>query len=157
MSKKLFVGGLAWVTTDDSLHAAFAPFGDIVEAKVICERQTGRSRGFGFVTFVNDADADAARDALHGQAIDGRTIRIDSADQAVKRSASDDKKYPRQHARENRAPAENRERRDYRPRTERPKFVTPSDFPQDVASNRRDTRKKDRKSDRDRYEDEERW
>lgn len=158
MSKKLFVGGLAWATTDDTLHAAFAPFGEIIEAKVICERQTGRSRGFGFVTFVNDTDADAAREALHGQTIDGRTIRIDSADQAVKRSASDEKKRPRNFTRETRPNTETREANERRPRhSERPKYVAPNDFPQDTVANRRDTRKKDRKSDRDRYEDEERW
>ena len=55
MSNKLFVGGLAWATTDASLKAAFEPFGEVVDAKVILDRETGRSRGFGFVTF-SDAD-----------------------------------------------------------------------------------------------------
>ncbi|MCA9543593.1 MAG: RNA-binding protein, partial [Myxococcales bacterium] len=50
MSKKLFVGGLAWGTDDDSLRAAFEAFGEVTDAKVILDRETGRSRGFGFVT-----------------------------------------------------------------------------------------------------------
>ena len=51
LSSKLFVGGLAWATTDETLAAHFAPYGDVVEAKVIQDRETGRSRGFGFVKF----------------------------------------------------------------------------------------------------------
>ena len=49
MASKLYVGGLAWATTDESLAAAFAPFGKVVSAKVMKDRETGRSRGFGFV------------------------------------------------------------------------------------------------------------
>jgi len=59
MSKKLFVGGLAWATNDESLHSAFAQYGEVTEAKVILERETGRSRGFGFVTFAEGAAAEA--------------------------------------------------------------------------------------------------
>ena len=68
MSKKLFVGGLSWGTTDDGLHSAFSQFGEIVEAKVITDRETGRSRGFGFVTFANDEGADQGHlgDGRHG-------------------------------------------------------------------------------------------
>ena len=54
MAKKLFVVGLSWDTTDDVLRQAFASFGEITEAKVITDRDTGRSRGFGFVTFAQD-------------------------------------------------------------------------------------------------------
>ncbi|MCA9604201.1 MAG: RNA-binding protein, partial [Myxococcales bacterium] len=49
MSKKLFVGGLAWATTDQSLYDAFTSFGEVTDAKVVTDRETGRSRGFGFV------------------------------------------------------------------------------------------------------------
>jgi len=79
MSNKLFVGGLAWATTDQGLKAAFEAFGEVVDAKVITDRETGRSRGFGFVTF---ADADSARQALdqmNGQELDGRNLRVDEA------------------------------------------------------------------------------
>ncbi len=57
MTKKLFVGGLSWGTTDSELKEAFASYGEITEAKVITDRETGRSRGFGFVTFARDEDA----------------------------------------------------------------------------------------------------
>jgi RNA recognition motif-containing protein len=79
MSKKLFVGSLSWNTNDDGLYEAFAPFGEVVEAKVITDRNTGRSRGFGFVTYNADEDADKAVSALNGTELDGRTIRVDVA------------------------------------------------------------------------------
>ena len=79
MKKKLFVGGLAWATDDEGLRAAFEQFGPLVEAKVILDRETGRSRGFGFVTFEEGADADSAIDALDGQELDGRRIRVNEA------------------------------------------------------------------------------
>jgi RNA recognition motif-containing protein len=79
MSKKLFVGSLSWDTTDDGLHQAFARFGEITEAKVINDRDTGRSRGFGFVTFVDDAAAEQAMSELDGTELDGRTIRVNEA------------------------------------------------------------------------------
>jgi cold-inducible RNA-binding protein len=80
MSKKLFVGGLSWGTTDDGLHQAFARFGEIVEAKVITDRETGRSRGFGFVTFVNDEGASKAISEMDGTELDGRTIKVNEAE-----------------------------------------------------------------------------
>ncbi len=79
MGKKLFVGSLSWNTNDAGLHEAFAPFGAIVEAKVITDRETGRSRGFGFVTFEEDEAADSAISAMNGATLDGRTIRVDVA------------------------------------------------------------------------------
>lgn len=79
MSKKLFVGSLSWDTTDDALHQAFARFGEISEAKVISDRDTGRSRGFGFVTFVEGSAADQAMAELDGTTLDGRTIRVNEA------------------------------------------------------------------------------
>src|SRR5512142_282895 len=80
MSKKLFVGGLSWGTTDDGLHGAFSPFGEIVEAKVITDRETGRSRGFGFVTFANDEGATKAISEMDGTELDGRTIKVNEAE-----------------------------------------------------------------------------
>jgi RNA recognition motif-containing protein len=79
MSKKLFVGSLSWGTNDDTLREAFAVHGEIVEAVVITDRDTGRSRGFGFVTFEEDEAADKAIEALNGTELDGRTIRVDVA------------------------------------------------------------------------------
>lgn len=79
MSKKLFVGSLSWSTDDRGLYEAFAPYGEITEATVITDRETGRSRGFGFVTFANDESADEAVAGLNGSSLDGRTIRVDVA------------------------------------------------------------------------------
>ncbi len=79
MSKKLFVGGLDWNTNDQSLAQAFAEFGTVSEAKVIMDRETGRSRGFGFVTFQDSAEAQAAIAGMDGQSIDGRTVRVNEA------------------------------------------------------------------------------
>ncbi len=86
MSSKLFVGGLAWATSDDSLRAHFEQFGEVTEAKVITDRDTGRSRGFGFVSFSDTGSADSARDELNGSELDGRTIRVDTATERRPRS-----------------------------------------------------------------------
>lgn len=79
MSKKLFVGSLSWNTDDNGLQAAFAPFGEISEAKVITDRDSGRSRGFGFVTFEDEEAADKAIAAMNDTELDGRTIRVNVA------------------------------------------------------------------------------
>lgn len=79
MSKKLFVGGLSWGTSEESLRRAFDSFGEVTEAKVVMDRDTGRSRGFGFVTFANAEDAQTAASELNGTDLDGRTIRVDLA------------------------------------------------------------------------------
>lgn len=79
MSKKLFVGSLAWATTDDELNAHFATVGTVASAKVITDRETGRSRGFGFVEFENDAEADAAVEKLNNSDLGGRQITVNEA------------------------------------------------------------------------------
>lgn len=79
MSKKLFVGSLSWDTNDEGLRNAFRAHGEISEAVVVSDRDTGRSRGFGFVTFEDDDAADKAVAALNGSQLDGRTIRVDVA------------------------------------------------------------------------------
>jgi len=81
MSKKLFVGGLAWATTTDGLRKAFEQFGEVSDAKVITDRDTGRSRGFGFVTFSDDSAATSAITAMDGRDLDGRSIRVNEANQ----------------------------------------------------------------------------
>ena len=75
---KLFVGGLSWGTDDQALRAAFEGFGGVIEAKVISDRETGRSRGFGFVT-LDSADAVTEALSLNGTELDGRSIRVDRA------------------------------------------------------------------------------
>jgi RNA recognition motif-containing protein len=79
MSKKLFVGGLSWDTNDDGLRQAFETFGEVIDAKVITDRDTGRSRGFGFVTFEEDEDARKAIEMMHQSSLDGRTINVNEA------------------------------------------------------------------------------
>lgn len=77
--KKLFVGSLAWATTDDGLQAHFAQCGTVASAKVVTDRESGRSRGFGFVEFENDAEADAAVEKLNNSELDGRQITVSEA------------------------------------------------------------------------------
>ena len=76
MAKKLFVGGLSWETTDSDLMKAFALYGEVTEAKVITERDTGRCRGFGFVTFVRDEDAKTTISKIHGTSLDAGPLRL---------------------------------------------------------------------------------
>jgi RNA recognition motif-containing protein len=79
MSTKLFVGGLPWATTDDELRAAFEPHGTVVSANVVTDRDTGRSRGFGFVEYDNEQAASKAVEALHQTELGGRTIQVEVA------------------------------------------------------------------------------
>ncbi len=76
---KLFVGGLPFSTTDDELQAAFAAFGTVSSAKVITDRETGRSRGFGFVEFDSDDEGKASIAGLDGKELGGRTIHVSEA------------------------------------------------------------------------------
>jgi RNA recognition motif-containing protein len=78
MSKKLFVGNLDWGVTSQSLKSLFDEFGEISDAVVINDAQ-GRSKGFGFVTFVNDSDADTAVDAMNGKDNSGRPLTVNEA------------------------------------------------------------------------------
>lgn len=80
MAKKLFVGGLSWNTTDDGLRRAFESFGEVSDAKVVTDRETGRSRGFGFVTFSDNDAATSAIADMDGSDLDGRTIRVNEAE-----------------------------------------------------------------------------
>lgn len=79
VSNKLFVGGLAWATTDETLRKAFSVYGEISEARVVQDRETGRSRGFGFVTFASPDSAKAAQEAMNNALIDDRNVRVDFA------------------------------------------------------------------------------
>ena len=79
MSNKLFVGGLSWDTDDQSLRSAFEQIGEVTDAKVITDRDSGRSRGFGFVTFASGEDASRAISEMDGQSIDGRSVRVNVA------------------------------------------------------------------------------
>jgi len=79
MPVKLFVGGLSFTTSNDSLRAAFARYGVVESAAVMTDRETGRSRGFGFVEMATTEEAERALGALNNTNLDGRTIRVDKA------------------------------------------------------------------------------
>ncbi|XP_076934376.1 glycine-rich RNA-binding protein 2, mitochondrial-like [Bidens hawaiensis] len=78
-SSKVFVGGLAWATDETSLREAFSAYGEVYEARVITDRETGRSRGFGFVTFADSETASAAIQAMDQRELHGRTVRVNFA------------------------------------------------------------------------------
>ncbi|MFW7377294.1 MAG: RNA recognition motif domain-containing protein [Oligoflexus sp.] len=79
MKTKLFVGGLSWGTDEGRLSEAFEKFGAISEVRVITDRETGRSRGFGFVTFDDSDDASNAISQMDGTELDGRQIKVSEA------------------------------------------------------------------------------
>ena len=79
MSTKLFVGSLPWAVNDDSLLQAFEQYGKVESAKVITDRQTGRSRGFGFVVMEDESEASNAMNALNGSDLKGRNIIVSEA------------------------------------------------------------------------------
>ena len=79
MSTKLFVGSLPWAVNDDTLKATFEEFGKVISAKVITDRQTGRSRGFGFVEMETESEASNAISSLNGKDIKGRNIIVSEA------------------------------------------------------------------------------
>ena len=86
MGKKLFVGSLAWATDSAGLQAAFERFGAIEEATVISDRETGRSRGFGFVTFVEESSVQQAISEMDGSQLDDRPIVVNEAKEQAPRS-----------------------------------------------------------------------
>ena len=79
MGNKLYVGNLAYSVRDESLQQAFGQFGTVTSAKVMMDRETGRSKGFGFVEMGSDAEAQAAIRGLHGQSVDGRALVVNEA------------------------------------------------------------------------------
>lgn len=79
MAKKLYVGGLPWATTEEELRAHFEQAGAVEKAEIIIDKMTGRSKGFGFVTMVNDADADNAINMFHDKELGGRRLTVNVA------------------------------------------------------------------------------
>ena len=75
----IYVGNLAYSTNDESLRNAFAAYGEVASARVVSDRMTGRSKGFGFVEMPDRAQAQAAIDALNGQELDGRPLRVNES------------------------------------------------------------------------------
>jgi RNA recognition motif-containing protein len=79
MGNKLYVGNLPYTYSDDDMHRTFSAFGSVNSAKVIMDRDSGRSKGFGFVEMASAAEATAAIDALHGQDLGGRDMVVNVA------------------------------------------------------------------------------
>ncbi len=79
MLNKLFVGSLPWSVDDAQLGELFAAHGEVTSARVITDRDTGRSRGFGFVEYADEATANAAMEAMDGQMVEGRAITVSIA------------------------------------------------------------------------------
>lgn len=79
MAKKIYVGNLSFSITDDELQQAFASFGTVTSARVVMDKMSGRSKGFGFVEIEDDASADTAIQKMDGQTIGGRAVRVSEA------------------------------------------------------------------------------
>lgn len=89
MGKRLYVGNLSYDSTDDSLRAAFSEDGrTVADVHIMTDRDTGRPRGFGFVEMGSDGDAQAAIQALDGQMLDGRNIKVNEAQERKPRASS---------------------------------------------------------------------
>ena len=86
MGKKLYVGNLSFDTTESQLRELFAPFGAVQTAQVITDRDTGRSKGFGFVEMGSDQEAQAAIAGLSGKMVDGRSLTVNEAKPKESRS-----------------------------------------------------------------------
>jgi RNA recognition motif-containing protein len=89
MAKNLYVGNLSFDTSEDRLREAFEAHGEVASVSIITDRDTGRSRGFGFVEMATDEAASAAIAALDGQDLDGRTLRVNEAKPRAPRGGSD--------------------------------------------------------------------
>ena len=79
MNAKLYISNLSYSTTEDSLKEALSAYGDVTSVRIITDRETGRSRGFGFAEFANADDAKKAIDDLNGKEVDGRAVRVAEA------------------------------------------------------------------------------
>ncbi|KAL8106147.1 glycine-rich RNA-binding protein 2, mitochondrial-like [Apium graveolens] len=88
-SSKLFIGGLSYHVNEESLREAFSSFGDVDEAKIITDRDSGRSKGFGFVTFSDSEAASTAMTAMDGQTLNGRNIHVKFANDKPRTNFAD--------------------------------------------------------------------
>ena len=86
---KLFVGNLSWNTAEEDLRDAFSRFGQIDECRIITDRDTGRSRGFGFLTFADPDSAQAAMNEMNGTELDGRSLNVNEAKERAPRRDRD--------------------------------------------------------------------
>jgi RNA recognition motif-containing protein len=88
MAKKLYVGNLSYNTTEDSLRNLFTGFGNVTSAKIVADRESGNSKGFGFVEMSTDEEADAAITGANGREFEGRQIRVNEAMDKPRRERS---------------------------------------------------------------------
>lgn len=79
MLNKLYVGNLPYNTTEDDLREVFSEYGTVISSTIITDRETGRSKGFGFVEMSTEAEADAALNGMNGHDFGGRTLKVDKA------------------------------------------------------------------------------
>lgn len=86
MGNRLYVGNLSYESTAETLRASFAGFGEVTDVHVVTDRESGRSRGFGFVTMANDAQAQNAIAGMNGALVDGRSLRVNEAQERPERS-----------------------------------------------------------------------
>ena len=88
MAKKLYVGNLSYTTTEDNLRNMFSSFGSVASAKIIYDRETGNSKGFGFVEMSTDEEASAAIAGTNGHEFEGRQLRVNEAMDKPRRDRS---------------------------------------------------------------------
>ncbi len=86
MGNRLYVGNLAFDSTSESVRAAFQQFGEVTDVHLVTDRQTGQSRGFGFVTMSSQTEANAAMQSMNGAQLDGRALRVNEAEERPQRS-----------------------------------------------------------------------
>ena len=87
MTMKVFAGGLSWNTTNESLRTNFEQFGEIEDVNIITDRETGKSRGFGFITFIDPASAKQAISEMDGKEFEGRNIKVNEATEKPRRDS----------------------------------------------------------------------
>jgi RNA recognition motif-containing protein len=85
MGNRLYIGNLSFQASNDTLRDAFSAFGEVTDAHVVTDRDSGQSRGFGFVTMGSDEQAQAAIAAMNGQMIEGRAVRVNEAEERQQR------------------------------------------------------------------------
>ena len=93
VATKLDVGNLSYRTEQESLHSLFAQYGEVISAQIVTDRDTGRSRGFGFVEFADQESAEKATRELNGTELDGRNLKVNEARSREERPRRDDYRY----------------------------------------------------------------
>ena len=93
MSKKIYVGNLNYKTTEDDLRVLFEAHGNVNSVKIITDRDTGRSKGFGFIEMENQNEGSSAISALNAHEVDGRQLRVNEAAERTERPARNDSRY----------------------------------------------------------------